>query len=198
MDNDVGDVPDCDILVEDGLIAAIGPSLVVADAVEVDASGKIALRGFVDTHRHTWETTARGILPDCTLSAYFVSVRDNLGPRYRPEDVYWANLLGALEALNCGVTTLVDWSHISLTPDHSDAAVEALRESGIRAVYAHGPPPSNEWWANSKLRHPEDARLVRSQYFATDDQLVTFALALRAPGTSLQILQFMTGTWPGN
>ena len=69
MDNDVGDVPDCDILVEDGLIAAIGPRLVVADAVEIDGSRTIALHGFVDTHRHTWETTARGILPDCTLCA---------------------------------------------------------------------------------------------------------------------------------
>jgi cytosine/adenosine deaminase-related metal-dependent hydrolase len=111
-----------------------------------------------------------------------VPVKDNLGPRYRPEDVYWGNLLEALEALNCGATTLVDWSHISLTPDHSDAAVQALLESEIRAVYAHRPPPSNEWWANSERRHPEDARRMRSQYFATDDQLVTFALALRAPG----------------
>ena len=94
--------------------------------------------GFVDTHRHTWQTPVRGMLPSCTLDEYFAGMLDNIGIQYRAEDVYIANLMGALEALNAGITTLLDWSHVNNTPEHSDAAIRGLTEAGIRAVYAHG------------------------------------------------------------
>ena len=96
--------------------------------------------GFVDTHRHTWQTPVRGVLPSCTLDQYFAGMLDNIGIQYRAEDVYIANLMGALEALNAGITTLLDWSHVNNTPEHADAAIAGLTEAGIRAVYAHGVP----------------------------------------------------------
>ncbi|HEY7381385.1 MAG TPA: amidohydrolase family protein [Gaiella sp.] len=182
MDDEIGDVQGCDILVEDGVIAAIGPELAAGSADQIDATRMIALPGFVDTHRHTWETNARGLLPDCTLPEYVRFVKQDLGLRFRSEDVYLGNLIGALEALDAGITTMLDWSHISHTPEHSDAAVEGLRDSGIRGVYAHGTPPGREWWGGSARPHPDDARRLRSTFFSSDDQLLTFALALRAPG----------------
>ena len=112
--------------------------------------------GFVDTHRHTWQTPVRGVLPSCTLDQYFSGMLDNIGIQYRAEDVYIANLMGALEALNGGITTLLDWSHVNNTPEHSDAAIHGLAESGIRAIYAHGPPVGASWWAYSSKEHPED------------------------------------------
>ena len=96
--------------------------------------------GFVDTHRHTWQTPVRGVLPSCTLDEYFAGMLDNIGIQYRAEDVYIANLMGALEALNAGITTLLDWSHVNNTPEHADAAIAGLNDAGIRAVYAHGVP----------------------------------------------------------
>ena len=87
---------------------------------------------------------------------------------------------GALEALNGGVTTLLDWSHISNTPDHSDAAIQGLKDAGIRAVYAHGMPTGGEWWMLSELNHPEDIRRIRETYFSSDDGLITLAMAARA------------------
>jgi cytosine/adenosine deaminase-related metal-dependent hydrolase len=140
--------------------------------------------GFVDTHRHTWQTPVRGVLPSCTLDEYFAGMLDNIGVQYRAEDVYIANLMGALEAINAGVTTLLDWSHVNNTPEHADAAVMGLNESGIRAIYAHGVPVGKEWWAYSSLNHPEDIRRIRKTYFQSDDQLVTLALAARAPGNT--------------
>jgi cytosine/adenosine deaminase-related metal-dependent hydrolase len=86
--------------------------------------------------------------------------------------------------MNGGVTTLLDWSHINNTPDHSDAAVQGLKDAGIRAVYAHGVPTGGEWWAFSDLNHPEDIRRIRDTYFSSDDGLITLALAARAPGNS--------------
>ena len=82
------------------------------------------------------------------------------------------------------MTTLLDWSHINNTPDHSDAAVQGLKDAGIRAIYAHGIPTGGEWWSFSELKHPEDIRRIRETYFSSDDQLLTLALAARAPGNS--------------
>ena len=83
--------------------------------------------GFIDSHRHTWETVIRGIAPDVSLGGYFDIVLDQLAPAYRPEDVYAGNYLGSLEAIDAGVTTLLDWSHINNTPEHADEAIRGLR-----------------------------------------------------------------------
>ena len=140
MDPDIGEIPNGEVLVEDGVIVDVGSDLGVSDAEEIDATGMIVMPGFVDTHRHTWQTPVRGVLPCCTLDEYFAAMLGNLGGQYRPEDVLVANYAGALEALNGGVTTLLDWSHISNSPEHSDAAIQGLKDAGIRAVYAHGIP----------------------------------------------------------
>jgi 5-methylthioadenosine/S-adenosylhomocysteine deaminase len=184
MDPDVGEVPNADVLVEDGKIVEIGQGLEASEAERIDATGMIVMPGFVDTHRHTWQTPVRGVLPCCTLDHYFAVMLGSVGGHYRPEDVHIGNYAGALEALNGGVTTLLDWSHINNTPDHSDAAVQGLKDAGIRAVYAHGVPTGGEWWAFSELEHPEDIRRIRETYFSSDDGLITLALAARAPGNS--------------
>jgi 5-methylthioadenosine/S-adenosylhomocysteine deaminase len=182
MDPDVGDVPHADVLVEDGKIVDIGRDLGISDAEQVDATGMIVMPGFVDTHRHTWQTPVRGVLPSCTLDHYFAVMLGQVGGYYRPEDVHIGDYAGALEALNAGVTTLLDWSHINNTPDHADAAIQGLKDAGIRAVYAHGMPTGGEWWSFSELNHPEDIRRIRDTYFSSDDGLITLALAARQPG----------------
>jgi 5-methylthioadenosine/S-adenosylhomocysteine deaminase len=184
MDPTVGDVFGGDVLVEDGLIAAVGHDLEVGDAEIVDASGCIAIPGFIDSHRHTWETIIRGVAPDVSLAGYFEVVLAAFAPAYRPEDVYAGNYLGALEAIDAGVTTLLDWSHINNTPDHSDEAIRGLQQAGLRAVYCYGNPNTSlaDWWYESELTAPEDIRRIREQYFSSDDQLITLAMGTRGPG----------------
>src|SRR5215469_14226169 len=180
MDESVGDLPKGDVLIEDDRITAIAPSLEVTDADVIDAAGRIVIPGFVDTHRHTWEAAIRGSAPNATLDDYFVEILDTFAPVYRPEDVYASNLAGSLECLNAGITTLVDWSHINNTPEHPDAAIQGLRDSGIRAQYAYGSANTSlsDYWFESKIAIPgEDVRRVRETYFASDDSLLTMALA---------------------
>src|SRR5438105_3446990 len=184
MDPQVGDIPNGDVFVDDGKIVEVGRGLDITDAEIVDATGMIVMPGFIDTHRHTWQTPVRGVLPSCTLDHYFAGMLGSGGGHHRPEDVQVGNYAGSLEALNAGVTTLLDWSHINNTPDHSDAAIQGLKNAGIRAVYAHGVPTGSEWWAFSELDHPEDIRRIRETYFSSDDGLITLALAARAPGNS--------------
>jgi 5-methylthioadenosine/S-adenosylhomocysteine deaminase len=184
MDPALGDLPKGDVLIEGDAIATVAPQ-VDADAEVVDASGKIVIPGFVDTHRHTWEAAIRGCAPNATLDDYFVEVLDTFAPVYRPEDVYASNLAGALECLNAGITTLVDWSHINNTPEHPDAAIRGLQEAGIRAQYAYGSANTSlaDYWFESKLVIPaDDVRRVRETYFSSDGGLLTMALATRGPG----------------
>lgn len=185
MDDRLGDIPNGDMLIEGDTIVQVGRELAAADAEVIDATGKIVLPGFIDTHRHTWETAIRGCAPDATLEDYFIEVLDTFAPLYRPEDVYASNLAGALECLNAGITTLVDWSHINNTPEHPDAAIQGLQDAGIRAVYAYGPPNTSlqACWFNSTLVTPrEDVERVRKTYFNSDKGLLTMALATRGPG----------------
>ena len=184
MDPELGDVFAGDLLVEDDRIAAVGRSLDAGDAEVVDATDCIVVPGFIDSHRHTWETVIRGIAPDVSLGGYFDIVLDQLAPAYRPEDVYAGNYLGSLEAIDAGVTTLLDWSHISNTPEHADEAIRGLRDARLRAVYCYGTPNTSlaDWWYTSTLEAPEDIRRVRSQYFSSDEGLLTLAMGTRGPG----------------
>jgi len=184
MDPQVGDLERGDVLVEDDRIADVRPTI-DADAEIVDATGRIVIPGFVDTHRHTWEAAIRGCAPNATLDDYFVEILDTFAPLYRPEDVYASNLAGSLECLNAGITTLVDWSHINNTPDHPDAAVTALRETGIRAQYAYGSANTSiqkYWFDSTEVIPADDVRRVRDTYFSSDDGLLTMGLATRGPG----------------
>src|SRR5919205_242300 len=103
-----------------------------------------------------------------SLGGYFEIVLDQLAPAYRPEDVYAGNYLGSLEAVDAGVTTLLDWSHISNSPDHADEAIRGLSDARLRAVYCYGNPNTSlaAWWYQSELNAPEDIRRIRSQYFS--------------------------------
>jgi len=129
-----------DILVDHGEIITVGATA-VTDATEViDADGLVVVPGFVDGHRHVWQAPLRGIGADMTLSEYLTAVLGRALNSYGPRDVYHAVLLGAAEALNAGITTVFDWSNATLTPQHTDAVLEAYTTSGIRAVVAHGNP----------------------------------------------------------
>lgn len=168
----IGDFEEADVLVENSSIAEVRPEIDIEDDVDiVDASGMIVMPGFVDTHRHMWQGALRNILPDGLLEDYVESI---LGarPGYRPEDVYIGNLASALGAINAGVTTVLDWSHIGNSPEHTDAAVEALRDSGLRAVYAFGGGA-----AGADNQFPDDIHRLRSEHFTSDNQLLTLALA---------------------
>ena len=92
--------------------------------------GMIVMPGFVDTHRHIWEGLLRNIGTDVPLegrSSYISFVLHKLAPAFRPEDAYIGDLVSALGAIDAGITTLLDWSHIQGSPAHTDAVIQALR-----------------------------------------------------------------------
>lgn len=137
---------DADVLVEGERITAVGPALEVPEGtLEIDASGGIVMPGMIDTHRHMWQTAMRGYGADWTLTQYFVWYYLEWGKIFRPQDVYAGNLLAAIEAIDAGVTTTVDWSHGLQTVDHADAALDALQAVPGRFVLAYGNIQQGPW-----------------------------------------------------
>lgn len=135
-----GVLPSADVLVAGSRIAEIAPGLAVDDAEVVDARGCIVIPGLVNAHMHTWQTALRGVAANWTLPEYFAKMHAGLATVFTPDDLHIATLVGALNQLNCGTTTLVDWCHNNRTPAHNDAAVAGLLESGIRSAFFHGTP----------------------------------------------------------
>ncbi|MBO1901760.1 amidohydrolase family protein [Leucobacter weissii] len=172
-----------EVLVDDGIVVAVGRSLEAEGAEIVEADGMIVMPGLVDTHKHTWQSAIRHRCTDIDLNPYFGEMFANRGARYSAEDVYIGNLLGALAAIDGGTTTLMDWSHIQNSPAHSDRAIDALQESGIRAIFGHGWPCVDlfDWIADSALPHTDDVRRIRESRLSDDGALVTLQLAGRGP-----------------
>jgi cytosine/adenosine deaminase-related metal-dependent hydrolase len=180
MDERIGDLADCDVLIDGERILAVEPGLSVTDAEIIDGTDRIVLPGFIDTHRHLWQTAMRNIAADWTLSQYLVGVLGALAPAYRPEDVYAGNLLGALEALDHGITTILDWSHCAvMTGEHTDAALDALVETRMRAVYGYG-NAAPIWFDGDSSADWSQLRRLRAAR-PSDDGLITLAAALRGP-----------------
>ncbi|QSB13626.1 amidohydrolase family protein [Natronosporangium hydrolyticum] len=180
VDPTLGNFRTGDVLIEDTRIAAVGPQLEVTDAEVVDATGMVVMPGFIDTHRHLWEGILRNIGTDVPLegdTSYLAFVLGTLAPAYRPADIYAGNLVSALGAINAGITTVLDWSHNLTSPEHADAAISALRESGIRSVFAYGFPWHGEW----DPEQPAWFTRVANEHFNSDDQLLTLALAPHGP-----------------
>ncbi|MES2171293.1 MAG: amidohydrolase family protein [Actinomycetota bacterium] len=134
-----GVLRDADVLITGDTITAVGPKLAVPDGtLEIDASGGILMPGMIDTHRHMWQTALRGYGGDWALSQYFVFYYLQHGEVFRPEDIYAGNLLSALESVDVGVTTTLDWSHALRTPEYADAAIQAFDEIPGRFVLGYG------------------------------------------------------------
>jgi cytosine/adenosine deaminase-related metal-dependent hydrolase len=171
-----------DVLVDGDRIAAGSArvDLQAADDVEVvDAAERIVLPGLVDSHRHLWQSALRGIACDWTLGEYFARMRGRLGACFRPEDIYAGTLLGAVEALDAGITTVVDWSHNINSPEDADAAWQALLDSGARALFAYG--ASNAQALGDPSPHTRDVARLRSGVGADDGARVTLGMAVRGP-----------------
>ncbi len=168
-----------DVLVTGERIAAVGPGLDVPDGTaEIDASGGIVMPGMIDTHRHMWQTAMRGYGADWTLTQYFVWYYLQWGKAFRPQDIYAGNLLAALEAIDAGVTTTVDWSHGLQTVEHAEAAVDALTEVPGRFVLAYGNIQQGPWeWSAT----PEFRDFV-SRRFTPGDDMLGFQLAFDVTG----------------
>lgn len=170
------DAEHADILIDGDLITAVGTDLEADGAEVVDLRDRIVVPGLVNAHLHTWQTALRSAGADWTLMQYLTHLHGECVGHYTPADMRVSNLAGALNQLNSGTTTVGDWCHNALSPEHADAAVEGLAASGIRAVFLHGTP-----YRAPDLPHPlaEVDRLLSGP--VKDNPLLTLGMAVQGP-----------------
>lgn len=139
MDAAVPNLATGDVLVENDRIVAIGANIQADGAEIIDASASIVMPGLVDAHHHMWLGVMRRLMPDVDdLFAYIGVVAETLGTHYRPHDMHVSTSLTAAASLDAGITTVIDACHSSRGPEHTDAALDALKGSGIRALHLAG------------------------------------------------------------
>ncbi|QOZ44715.1 amidohydrolase [Bradyrhizobium sp. CCBAU 53340] len=187
MDRSVGDFMNADVLIEGKTIRAVGPNLSAPDAIVVDATNTIVMPGFVNTHHHQFQTNTRGYFAD---AFYFTSGRrpdyrrafmpGGIHEKYTPEDAYIGQLVGGLTNISAGVTTVCDTSQVSITRKHTDACIDAFKESGHRTVFVFTSGPGNAA-SMADYAFPQDIHRIKSQYFSSEDQLMTLGLGAFPP-----------------
>jgi cytosine/adenosine deaminase-related metal-dependent hydrolase len=175
-----GEFAKADVLVEGKKIMAVGPNLPVAGATQIDATGRIVMPGFIDTHHHQFETALRSFLADGVLitdgsgtpsgsTAYYQYILNKFAPVYRPQDVYISELFGGLSQLDAGVTTVHDVSQISHSPTHSDAAIQALIDTGRRAAFGYFESAGNFGAGVPGNQYPQDADRIYNTWFSPNN-----------------------------
>ena len=184
MDPQVGNFVRGDVLVDGKRILAVGPSLHAGNAAEIDARGRVVMPGFIDTHHHQAWTAIRSSIPDSILiddgtgtpsaqQNYLGNILLGFAPVYRPEDAYISELFGGLAQLDDGVTTVHDVSQIHHSPEHSDAAIQALFDTGRRAAFGYFESAGAAFiGTNPQNQYPTDATRIKSRWFSSSDQLV--------------------------
>jgi cytosine/adenosine deaminase-related metal-dependent hydrolase len=188
MDRRVGDFTKGDILLEDEKIVKIARSIRAANAKIIDATDMIVMPGFVNAHIHTWQTGIRGIAGNWSIPEYLHMMHAEIAPRFTANDTYLGNLIGSLNQINSGATTIFDWCHNNATPAHTDAAIAGLQETGIRAVFGHGSPKPDAKKGQvpyTHMPHPRsELERLRKGSFASDNGLLTLAMAALGPDFS--------------
>ncbi len=172
-----------DVLVSGERIVEVAPDISCPGASVIDAGGMIVMPGFVDTHRHVWQTQLRTVAADWSLFHYITRMRLMYSAFYQPEDVWLGNHAGALEALDAGITTIVDHCHILHSPEHTDEALRGLEDSGIRAVFCYGlfeSPSYREDAGRASLPdgwREQDVRRVRRDLLTSADARIVMGFA---------------------
>lgn len=189
MDATIGIMRDTDVLIVNERIDSVGRNLAAPEDAEiVDATGMIVTPGLINAHMHMWQTALRGTAGNMTLREYFSRIHEKVGLALTPEDTHVATLIGGLNQLSLGVTTVFDWHHANHSIEHTDAAVEAHLNTGIRAVYGHGTSRKGldtTLGAAPSLRHPRDrVERLRRGRLMSDDARVTMAMCILGPGLS--------------
>ncbi len=168
LDGTIGDFDRGDILIKGNRILDVGPDLgdAAADgkAIVIDVHGMVLIPGLIDGHKHCWQNQFRSLIVDASIGEYMATVHAGFARAYEPEDMYVGDMVTTLGLLDCGVTTVLDFSHNTRTPAHTDAVFRAYKQAGIRAVHASSAPSAGPW----EEHWPMDLERIRDAYHDTD------------------------------
>ncbi len=175
----LGVIENGDVLFEDDQIVAVGQNITDPDATVIDATDKIILPGFVDTHNHLWQSLVRGCGADKLLQPWLEECVFSMGDGIISEESAYAGVrLSTLDIIATGVTTVLDWFH-SYTPEFTAGNLRALEESGLRFVYAY--------WGSENAEIIADIKRVK-QMITDPNPLADLFTSYKRPGRRIENL----------
>jgi 5-methylthioadenosine/S-adenosylhomocysteine deaminase len=178
MDPSLGDLEQCDILVRDGRISAVGPRLEAGGAREIDARGMLAIPGLIDTHTHLWQGPIKGLGAGMwgmgDYNRHIFALRDRL----TPADMGDATFATGVEMLDNGITTVLDFCHNVMSPGHAEPALAAHARTGQRALFCYGMLGRFDTLAADHAWKLQQVRDFAAAMRGQRDQLVRFGLAV--------------------
>jgi 5-methylthioadenosine/S-adenosylhomocysteine deaminase len=192
VDPKIGDLRRGDVLVDGDTISEVAESISVDDCEVIDADGMVVMPGLVDSHRHFWQTGTRADSVDQVFWDLVAAQWPKIAAHYAAEDVYASVIAGAADAIDAGVTTVLDWCHVVNTPEHAEENLRALREIGIRSLFLYGASMSRKLQEYEGQTENDDswasARRMREREFSSGSGLITFGLAIQGPDvTTMEI-----------
>lgn len=129
-------IRDGSIGIEDGVIQFVCETSALPRGWQADETyqltGKIAVPGFINTHTHAAMTLLRGYADDMALMEWLSNKVWPFEDHLTPDDVYYGTLVACAEMIRTGTTTFADMYM------HMDAAAEAAKASGLRALLSRG------------------------------------------------------------
>jgi 5-methylthioadenosine/S-adenosylhomocysteine deaminase len=136
-DGDVHKPAVADILIDGDEIAAVGPDIALEqDCDVIDARDRLIVPGLINAHYHSHDTLCRGLFEELPLEMWLLYTLP-MGQNRSKEEVRARTLVGAIESLRCGITTVQDMlGLIPLNDDQTDVVLAAYREAGIRVVFS--------------------------------------------------------------
>jgi cytosine/adenosine deaminase-related metal-dependent hydrolase len=137
MDPNLGELPDADVLIDNGKIIAVGKGLAGEGAQVIDANGMILIPGLVDAHWHLWNSFLRSSSPAPQGQPFF-KAQLAVSKHFTPELSALGVRLGLAEAINSGITTVNNWAHNLRTPAFAQAELQAMLDSGLRGRFWYG------------------------------------------------------------
>lgn len=169
------------VRVKDGMIAEVGtgaaPAGEAGEAV-IDAAGAVLMPGLVNAHTHLYQVLLRAVWEDLELMPWLKRIY-GCARVLRPEHFYVGSLLGCAEAMRSGVTTLCEHNFLNPSPDCAFETLRAIRDSGVRAVFARTIMDTGEIVPDCTKEKPAEAFRRIEEILAGHDRS--------------ERLQFMTG-----
>ena len=133
-------------ILDDGAIAicgskitALGTTREILDQYsakeELDLTDHIIFPGLINNHNHLFQVSTKGLGEDMPVQDWVEVVTAPTAIHILPEEMYNFCLAGCLEAIHCGVTTVVDMSYRAQRYEMHENNIRAMIDSGLRGRY---------------------------------------------------------------
>jgi 5-methylthioadenosine/S-adenosylhomocysteine deaminase len=147
------------VRVRAGVIAQVNegsPGTITDDEELIDGGGCVLMPGLVNAHTHLYQVLLRAVWEDLPLLPWLKRVY-GAARVLRPEHFYAGTMLGCIEAIQSGVTTLCEHNFLNPHPECAFETIRAIQESGLRAVFARTIMDSGEIVPECVKEKPDQA-----------------------------------------